>query len=388
MANKTNNWNAYESSTTAPFVAGADSVQVDNADGLVAPIYLVIDPDVVDKREWILVRAINGTLLENIVRGLEGSVGTPGQGVDHIAGAKVRSVPTKQIFDDLFGDIETNAADLVAHVADTGDPHSAAGYMKLTTGDARYLNLVGGTMQGAILMGTSPGAGNKIRNLAAGTATGDAINWDQFQNAVAGGFDGDHASLTNVLTDQHHTKYTDAEAVLAMGPLNDNNDYNHNRYEDADAVAAIQASGDFYDTSETYSQTEVDNLISGLQSQITANTNAIGGKANTSHNHTAAQTTSGTFLAARIPGLDAGKIVSGVLSTARIPSLDTGKITTGVFSEARLPNTFSENYTFLGSLGVAGPFNANSTVNFSSALPINAGGVDLRLVGSAVTRSG
>ena len=258
--------------------------------------------------------------------------------------------------------------------------------MKLTTGDQRYVNVVGDTMQGALLMGSTPASGFKIRNLQAGTQSGDAINWDQFQTAVGDGFDGDHDSLTNVTPDQHHAKYTDGEAVSAMGTKNDNNDLNHDRYLDSDAVSAVAASGDFYTTAQTYSQAEVDGLISGLQSQITANANAIGGKANTSHNHTAAQTTSGAFAAARIPGLDSAKIVSGLLSVARIPSLDTGKITTGVFGENRLPNTLAENYTFQGSVGIAGPFNANSTVNFSG-LAINAGGSDLRLVGTAVTRS-
>ena len=376
-------------------MSGADTVAVDNADGLVAPIYLVIDPDVPDKREWILVRAINGTVLENVLRGLEGSNGTPGQGIDHDTGAKVRSVPTKQIFDDIFADVEQVGTDLATHVADPGDPHAAAQYMKLTTGDQRYLNLVGGTMQGVIRMGSTPASGSKIANLAAGTQSGDAINWDQFQNAVAGGFDGDHDSLTNVVSSQHHVKYSDADAVNAMGPKSDNNDLNHDRYLDSDAVDAVAASGDFYTTAETYDKGEVDGLIAGLQSQITANAGAIGGKANSSHVHAAADTTTGAFLTARIPSLDAAKINTGTFSSARIPPLDAGKITTGILSVSRIPTlnankisagTFGAgNYTFQNLVGF-GSIEVATTVQFLG-LAINAGGASLRLVGTAVTRS-
>lgn len=51
---------------------------------------------------------------------------------------------------------------------------------------------------------------------------------------------------------------------------------------------------------------------------------------------TAANVTSGTFDAARIPNLDAGKITSGTLADARIPNLNASKITAGVFNDARI----------------------------------------------------
>lgn len=44
------------------------------------------------------------------------------------------------------------------------------------------------------------------------------------------------------------------------------------------------------------------------------------------HGHAAAEITSGTLDAARIPALDAGKITSGTLAVARIPSLTASKI--------------------------------------------------------------
>lgn len=55
------------------------------------------------------------------------------------------------------------------------------------------------------------------------------------------------------------------------------------------------------------------------------------------HAHAAADITSGTLDAARIPTLDASKIGTGTLATARIPNLDASKITSGVIDPARLP---------------------------------------------------
>jgi len=69
--------------------------------------------------------------------------------------------------------------------------------------------------------------------------------------AVGPHFSGDHADLVNVSPDQHHVKYTDAEAVLAVGPhtpaqtflhtdLTDiTEDQHHVRYTDAEAVSAV-----------------------------------------------------------------------------------------------------------------------------------------------------
>ena len=67
---------------------------------------------------------------------------------------------------------------------------------------------------------------------------------------------------------------------------------------------------------------------------------AIGGKPSTfppeAHVHAAADITSGTFLDARIPNLNAGKTTAGVFADARIPGLDAGKIQTGMFANDRI----------------------------------------------------
>ena len=52
--------------------------------------------------------------------------------------------------------------------------------------------------------------------------------------------------------------------------------------------------------------------------------------------HDAADITTCTLSADRIPNLSASKIDSGTFATARIPSLNTSKITTGTFADARI----------------------------------------------------
>ena len=48
-----------------------------------------------------------------------------------------------------------------------------------------------------------------------------------------------HADLTDVSASQHHTKYTDGNAVSAMGAKANSNDLNHDRYTDANARSAV-----------------------------------------------------------------------------------------------------------------------------------------------------
>ena len=48
--------------------------------------------------------------------------------------------------------------------------------------------------------------------------------------------------------------------------------------------------------------------------------------------------------------------------------------------------SFTGVFTFLGSVGIAGAFNANSSVDLSG-LPTDAGGVALRLIGNSVRKA-
>jgi hypothetical protein len=63
------------------------------------------------------------------------------------------------------------------------------------------------------------------------------------------------------------------------------------------------------------------------------------------HTHAAGDVTSGTFDAARIPGLDGAKITTGTINGNRIPDLGAGKITTGTFDPDRIPNLSANKIT-------------------------------------------
>ncbi len=170
MARTSYTWNAYESKTKGPLASGATSVEVVSAVGLVAPVYLVLEPDDPSKREWIRVNEIDGDVLKNLSRNLEGSVGN----LDHESEVTIRAIYTKQVQDDIFHDIEDLELSLYNHKIDTGDPHANAGYIKIDEGDARYLRLAGGTMKGSIEMGGQ----YTLRNLPTPSAKGDAVSWD------------------------------------------------------------------------------------------------------------------------------------------------------------------------------------------------------------------
>jgi len=165
---------------------------------------------------------------------LEGSAGAPSVGVDHDAGAKIRAVFAKQHLDDLFADSDENEANHTAHVDDPNDPHAAAGYLKLSVADTRYLLKSGDSMTGTFDMN-----GQRLIGLVVPVDPSDAVTKDYVDNLPAG-FDGLHASLTDLpLPDAHHTRYADAEAVSAMGTVGNVNPLNHARYADSEAIAAV-----------------------------------------------------------------------------------------------------------------------------------------------------
>jgi len=210
-------------------------VVVDSTVGLAAPVYLVIDPDVPAKREWVRVNTINANTLENIVRNQSGSVGD----VLHDAGAKIRAIFAQQHLDDIFLDIGDNTQTHTDHVDDGGNPHAAAGYLKQGVADNTYLALAGGTMAGAIAMADNPITGLPL----VPTVATEAVSKDYIDNLPAG-FSGLHADLTDLpLPNAHHTRYDDVEAVNAMGPVGDANPYNHTKYVDPGGVYVPLAGG-------------------------------------------------------------------------------------------------------------------------------------------------
>lgn len=113
---------------------------------------------------------------------------------DGITTATTRTITMPDANVDL-GDIAQNASDLSDHESEASGAHAAsaisntpAGNITATTVqaaidelDSEKLDKTGGTMSGAIAMGSS-----KITGLGAGTAASDAINKGQLDSAVAG----------------------------------------------------------------------------------------------------------------------------------------------------------------------------------------------------------
>jgi hypothetical protein len=76
----------------------------------------------------------------------------------------------------------------------------------------------------------------------------------------------------------------------------------------------------------------------------------------------AANITTGTLDAARVPDLDAAKITTGTLDAARVPDLDAAKITTGTLDAARVPTpTTFTTATFSGDVSVGGELTMTGT---------------------------
>jgi len=81
-------------------------------------------------------------------------------------------------------------------------------------------------------------------------------------------------------------------------------------------------------------------VITATFNDSTTTTVDIDGRfALSSHTHAAADITSGTFAAARIPSLNASKITAGTFADGRIPNLATSKITSGTFADARIASS-------------------------------------------------
>jgi len=260
------------------------------------PGYLVLEPESPNLREYVYFTGLSGSTFTGVQRGLGGSVSGP---VAHVSGVKIRAVSMHQMFDDLWDGVEDDAADLQAHKDNPGDPHLDAGYLRTQTADTLYVKQVGDSMEGPLAM-----TANKITGVGDGTADQDAATKKQVDNGDAnvttafqtadltkldktgGTMSGDIAmggsritGLTDGVSQQdaatvnqlgsvgapthdglqdapasgapwaekHHTKYTDAEAVSAVGPhfagshaalSGVSANQHHTKYTDAQAVAA------------------------------------------------------------------------------------------------------------------------------------------------------
>jgi len=105
-------------------------------------------------REYIWFGTLNGATLENVSRGIAGSIVSGG--IEHDAGVKMRAVSMHQMFDDLWDSVNLGDTDLATHIADPGDPHAAAGYLKLSEAEVLYVNVDGDTMTDLLLLSGDP----------------------------------------------------------------------------------------------------------------------------------------------------------------------------------------------------------------------------------------
>lgn len=142
MTRRTQSRNQYESTTVGELAIGAFTVSVESTAGLnpSEPMYLVIEPDVPGQREWLRVISFTGNQINIDPNPNDYAVtgrNMPGSDGDllHPQGAKVRSVPTSMIYDDLFSDTEENADDLTQHInaSKVSDPHANAAYLQSAT---------------------------------------------------------------------------------------------------------------------------------------------------------------------------------------------------------------------------------------------------------------
>ena len=114
----------------------------------------------------------------------------------------------------------------------------------------------------ALYFDDSPGDGEVTRGPTANWAY-DHVNNAEAHHAAVGGGDIDHGDITNVTAAQHHTKYTDADALVAVRAIVDDTpvdaattepissnwafdhkadvDAHHAKYTDAAALAAVRA---------------------------------------------------------------------------------------------------------------------------------------------------
>lgn len=337
MSRRSQTRNQFETQLSGTLAAGSYTMAVNSTAGfeIDEPIYLAIDPDDPVKREWVRVVSITGNTFNidpspndhgSDGRNLAGSVGD----VEHLSGAKVRSVSTEQIYLDIFQDAEDDELALSQHKTDGGDPHAQAGYLKVAETDALYVQLSGSTLDalafiltpettgfvdGALvpkvyvdtadalhllLDGSRPMTGeldmgtDKIIGLVAGTLAGEAVEFAAMELAI----DADILTHKN-LAGAHHDKYTDQNAI--------------------DAIDGITPEGDAY-----YTRDEIDALLGALT-------------------------------------IPASQVLAG---------------------------TFPDSYSFAASVGIAGPFNANSTVDFSTLGAVTMLGTPLRISGSSVRPEG
>lgn len=241
--------NQFETQLSGTLAVGSFVMAVDSTAGfeIDEPIYLAIDPDVPGTREWVRVISITGNTF-NIDpspndhgangRNLDGSDGD----LEHLSGAKVRSVSTEQIYLDIFQDQEDGELDLTQHQTDGGDPHAQAGYLTQDETDLLYVQLAGSTLDALAFIKTPETSGFSNEDLVPkiyvdaadvvvlsdANAYSDSLDHDHATPIAAHAAIADahqptqtflHEDLTDVSPDQHHVAFVEADADLLYLPL-------------------------------------------------------------------------------------------------------------------------------------------------------------------------
>ncbi len=389
--------NQYESQSTGELPAGGFTLTVDSTAGfeIDEPIYLVIEPDVPGQREWVRVISISGNSFNidpspndhgSDGRNLAGSDGD----LTHPSGSKVRSVTTEQILLDIFQDTEDDELDLTQHETDGGDPHAQAGYLQLGETDARYVRLdADTTLDPLVNIKTAETSFLDVdlvpkSYVDAQDSSLDAATLASAQ-AYSDGLDHDHDTpigVHDVLAAAHGTKAN-------------SNAHNHDRYDDGEAVAAL-ATADVYlkllgDTMGgilNMDGNKIEGVGDGVSGQDAVNFAQMTTKVDTTHGddvdaHHAKYTDSDAQNAIAVQDIYYTKTeVDSLLAALTLPA---NRVTPGTFP-AGTWQVGAGTWTYLGAVGIAGPFNANSSVDLSG-LPTDAGGVDLRIIGNSVRKS-
>ncbi len=198
MSRRSQNRNQYESDSVGEFSAGAFTLTVVSTAGLIInqDMYLVVEPDVPGQREWIKVESITGNQLNIQNPGGRNLTGSDGD-LTHPTGSKVRSVPTQQIFEDIFADAEDDELALTQHETDGGDPHAQAGYLRQGDTDPLYVNVSGDSM-------------NPLAQIKVDTNPSDVDDLSRK------GYVDDILTAHTAIEGAHHVEYTDSDAVDAL----------------------------------------------------------------------------------------------------------------------------------------------------------------------------
>jgi len=165
-----------------------------------------------------------GNVLMMVKRNLAGSVGD----IQHGTEAKYRAVFTKQLQDDIFTDIIATEVWANQHVNVVADPHTQ--YLLEDDAEATYVELAGDRMTGRLFL---------ISSVPTDPDHASPKSYVDQAEADAKTYTDDEIALLSGVYLPIGDKYTDGDAVAAMGTVGDSNTLNHERYDDSDARAAV-----------------------------------------------------------------------------------------------------------------------------------------------------